>query len=261
MRRFNKNNKTKTKTSWENVSRWYGEHLKDESNLLAAVVYPAVLKELGDLRGKKLLDIACGEGAFSRLAAGSGATVTGFDAAPSLVAGAKRSAPNNASYLVADAENFSAVLKGEKFDAAVCVLALQNIRHFERTIQNAAAALKPGAVFVVAMNHPVFRIPRQSAWGWEEERKIQYRRIDAYLSDMEIPIVAHPGEQRSAKTFSYHHPLSAYVNELGKNGLAVTAMEELISNRLSDPGARAKAENRARTEIPMFLLLRAKKIS
>ena len=36
-------------------------------------------------------------------------------------------------------------------------------------------------------------------------------------------------------------------------------MDELISNRVSDSGPRAKAENRARLEIPMFLVLKAVK--
>jgi 2-polyprenyl-3-methyl-5-hydroxy-6-metoxy-1,4-benzoquinol methylase len=249
------------KTGWENVSRWYGEHVKEEGNLLTSVVYPAVLKELGDLHGKKLLDIACGEGAFSRLAANAAASVAGFDVAPSLIARAKQSAPRNAAYFVADAENFANSLKNEKFDAAVCVLAIQNIKNFEKVFANASASLKPGSLFVIAMNHPVFRIPRQSAWGWEEERKIQYRRVDAYMSDLTIPIVAHPGEKNSAKTYSFHRPISAYVNALAKYGFAVTGMEELTSNRQSDPGARAKAENRARTEIPMFLVMRATKIN
>ena len=263
MKKFHqyKNRPQANKTGWENVSRWYGEHVKEEGNLLTSVVYPAVLKELGELRGKKLLDIACGEGAFSRLAANTALSVTGFDIAPSLTLRAKQAATKNSVYFVADAENFASALKNEKFDAVVCILAIQNIKNFEKVFANASTALKPGATFVIAMNHPVFRIPRQSAWGWEEERKIQYRRIDAYMSDLTIPIVAHPGEKNSAKTYSFHRPISTYINTLAKNGFAVTGMEELISNRLSDPGARAKAENRARTEIPMFLILRAIKIN
>ncbi len=245
------------KNSWENVSRWYGDHLKEEDSLLKTVVYPATLKELGELRGKTLLDIACGEGAFTRLAITAGAAITGFDLAPSLITRARGAMPKNTNYFVADAENFLPLLNNKKFDAAVCILAIQNIKNFEKVFAGAGAALKPGAPFVIAMNHPIFRIPRQSAWGWEEERKIQYRRIDAYLSELAIPIIAHPGEKNSAKTFSFHRPLAAYINALAKNGFAITGMEELVSNRMSDPGARAKAENRARTEIPMFLILKA----
>ena len=38
------------------------------------------------------------------------------------------------------------------------------------------------------------------------------------------------------------------------------SMEEWISNKKSEPGKRAKAENRSRKEIPLFLALRSKLI-
>jgi hypothetical protein len=38
-------------------------------------------------------------------------------------------------------------------------------------------------------------------------------------------------------------------------------LEEWISNKKSQPGKRAKAENRSRKEIPLFLALRAKLIA
>ncbi|MDH5185630.1 MAG: SAM-dependent methyltransferase, partial [candidate division WOR-3 bacterium] len=38
---------------------------------------PAMFKLLGDIRGKKILDLACGEGYNSRIMASKGAKVTG----------------------------------------------------------------------------------------------------------------------------------------------------------------------------------------
>lgn len=265
MKRFNQRGKFNRRpaaspTSWEGVADWYGKHLNEGNALLNTVVYPAAMKSLGELKGKSFLDIACGEGAFSRLAAKAGAVITAFDAAPSLVEKAKRQAPTGSRYFVADAQEFFLKLEGAKFDAAACLLAIQNIREPRRVFRDVASCLKPGGTFTMVMNHPCFRIPRQSSWGFEDQRKIQYRRIDMYLSDLNVPITAHPGEQRSEKTVSHHRPLSHYVNEMGLRGLAVVGMEELVSDRVSDSGPRAKAENRARHEIPMFLLIKAQKI-
>jgi hypothetical protein len=106
----------------------------------------------------------------------------------------------------------------------------------------------------------MFRIPRQTGWGWDDKRNLQYRRVDAYMSANEIPIVANPGEgSRSKVTYSYHRSLETYIKELAKAGFVIDALEEWISHRNSDSGPRAKAENRARTEIPMFMAIRAKK--
>lgn len=248
------------KTGWEPVSDWYGGHMNEADSLLNSVVYPAALKLLAPEKSKHYLDIACGEGAFSRLLAKTGAKVSGFDAAPSLVERAERLAPTGTDYKIADATAFYNQYPPASFDGAVCLLAIQNIDHPEATFKNASGLLKAGAPLVVVMNHPAFRIPRQSSWGWEAERQIQYRRIDMYLSPLKIPILAHPGADRSIKTVSHHHPISFYMNALGANGFAVNAMEEIVSNRVSDSGPKAKAENRARTEFPMFLALRAVKI-
>lgn len=248
------------KTSWEGVADWYGGHLGESASLLNSVVYPAAIKLLAPERGKHYLDIACGEGAFSRAIMKLGAKVSGFDAAPSLVERAKHLAPTGADYRVADATNFGKNYSSRIFDGATCLLAVQNIDRPESVFRNANQVLKDGAPLIIIVNHPTFRIPRQSSWGFEEARQIQYRRIDMYMSSLKIPIVAHPGAERSEKTISFHHPISFYVNALGASGFAVTGCEELVSNRVSDSGPRAKAENRSRAEFPLFLALRAVKI-
>jgi hypothetical protein len=87
-----------------------------------------------------------------------------------------------------------------------------------------------------------------------------YRRVDRYMSPMDIPILSNPGKMNSEKTWTYHRPISTYINALRAAGFVLDEMQELVSDRESKPGARAKAENRSREEIPMFLALRAVKI-
>jgi SAM-dependent methyltransferase len=261
MKNFYQNKKMQApKTSWEQVADWYGGHLAENDSLLNTVVYPGVLKLLAPNKNKHYLDIACGEGAFSRLLVKSGARAKGFDASPSLVERAKRLAPTNTKYKIGDATGFASLFENEKFDGAVCILAIQNIDPIVPVFRDAASVLAPGAPFVIVMNHPCFRIPRQSAWGWEDARQIQYRREDMYMSPLKIPILAHPGADRSIKTVSYHRPLSTYINALAANGFTVAVLEEWTSNRISDHGPKAKAENRARAEFPMFLAIRAIKL-
>ncbi len=245
------------KTSWEPVAEWYGAHARGRGTLIAQVVHPGAIRLLAPKPGQKILDIACGEGALSRLLARAGADVTGVDASPALIKQAERQGPAGARYVVADATRLDRALPFERFDAAVCTLALQNIEAFADVFRAAAAALKPGAPFVFVLNHPCFRVPRQSGWGWDEGRKLQYRRVDTYLSSYRVDILAHPGGDRRARTFTYHRPLSAYVQALAAHGFVVEAMEEWTSNRESKPGGRSRAENAAREEIPLFLAIRA----
>jgi hypothetical protein len=107
------------------------------------------------------------------------------------------------------------------------------------------------------MNHPAFRIPKQSSWGYDDTDGVQYRRVDQYIAESKSEIEMHPGMKDSPKTISFHRPLQYYMKLLGKTGFAVDRFEEWISHKDSDSGPRAKAENRARKEIPLFLYLRA----
>jgi len=43
-------------------------------------------------------------------------------------------------------------------------------------------------VLVIVLNHPCFRIPRQSGWGIDEKNKLQFRKVIKYMSPMEIPL-------------------------------------------------------------------------
>ncbi len=244
------------RTSWEGVARWYGRHLEKDGTFQDAVIFPGAERLLSPAPGRRYLDIACGEGAFSRLIARRpGVHVSGFDASPSLIARAKKLAPRNTDYAVADARRFAAGYRPVSFDGAACILAIQNIEDIGPVFHEASKILKPAARFVIVMNHPAFRQPRQSGWGWDEARKLQYRRIDTYLGSYDVPIQAHPGAAPEVVTHSFHRPLHIYVKALAAAGFVLVDLEEWPSHRVSDPGPKARAENAARREIPMFLAL------
>lgn len=247
------------RTSWEGVARWYGKHMEKEDTVQDAVVLPGAERLLSPAPGKRYLDIACGEGAFTRLLAKhAGVKVAGFDASPSLIERARKLLPRG-EYAVADARRFASKYAPASFDGAACMLAIQNIDGFGDVFADAAKVLKPGARFVIVMNHPSFRQLRQSGWGWDENRKLQYRRVDKYLGVYDVPVQAHPGAAPDVVTHSFHRPLQAYVKALAKHGFVIVDLEEWTSHKTSDRGPKAKAENAAREEIPMFLALVAER--
>lgn len=247
---------------WQHVAGWYHEYLESSETLQDKVVYPGVERLLAPGKGNTYLDVACGEGAFAQRLAKGGAKVVGFDAAPALIRIAERRRVPGAEFLVADATDAGTrALYGRQFDGAACILAIQNIRDAERVFVQTASLLKPNAPFVIVLNHPAFRIPRQSMWGHDEKKKMQYRRVERYLSPMNIPIEMNPGAKHGETTMSYHHPLAFYVNELARAGFVIDHMEEWTSHKESKPGGHAREENRARDEFPLFLAIRARKIS
>jgi SAM-dependent methyltransferase len=80
-----------------------------------ADVHEAVVEAVGVAGGKRWLDVACGTGGVTELAARGGAEVTGIDLAPALIETAKRRAADedlDIDYRVGDAENLDVADSG-----------------------------------------------------------------------------------------------------------------------------------------------------
>lgn len=251
----------KPSTSWGKVSHWYDSHLENEGTYHATVVLPGSLRLLGLKKGETLLDIACGQGFFSRAFAEAGAHVDGVDISPELIAIAKSKTSDPEAFRAANAENLSFIPQGT-YDVATMMLAIQNIKDLDRALSEASRVLKLGGRFLIVMNHPAFRIPHASSWGHDEKGKVQYRRLDRYLSEATSFIDMNPGRKEGEKqveTVSYHRPLQVYVKALLKHGFHIEKLEEWISDKVSEPGPRQHAENAARKEFPLFLAVLCEK--
>lgn len=252
----------KKKTSWEPVNKWYQKTVGDDGHYFhRKIVLPGVFRllNLENCRKPEILDLACGEGVLGRQI-DEGIPYTGIDLSSSLIASAKKKdlSPKH-RYIHADVTK-PLPLEKKDFSHATIILALQNIEHPEKAIKNAALFLRKEGTLIMVLNHPCFRIPRQSSWHVDEEKKCQYRRIDRYLSPLVIPIQAHPSKgEKSYETFSFHHPLSTYTQFLKESGFLIQEMEEWCSDKES-VGGKAKMENRAREEFPLFLTIVAKKL-
>jgi ubiquinone/menaquinone biosynthesis C-methylase UbiE len=244
-------------TSWQKVSKWYSSIVGEKGHYYhQAVVIPNSLNLLNLKQGDKLLDVACGQGVFSRSIPET-VQYTGVDVSKSLVDEARRMDKNsNHKYFVADVTKN--VSTRDRYNKAVMILALQNIKEPEKAINYVVERLEKDSRFLIVINHPCFRIPRQSSWETDSVNKMQYRRVNRYLTELEIPINAHPGEQGSPVTWSFHHSIEDYSAYLNKNGFLIEKIEEWTSDKKSE-GSAAKMENRSREEFPMFMAILAVK--
>jgi len=238
-------------TSWESSHKWYDALVGSKGHYYhEEVVLPNALRLLDLKSGDSLIDLGCGEGVLARALPPS-VRYVGVDAAPSLIESAKKKSKH--PFYVADITRPLA-LKEEPFSHATLILAVQNLEDPEKAFQNAASQLLPGGTFLIVMNHPCFRIPRQSSWGVDEAKKLQYRRLDLYMSELKVPIQTHPGKGDSPVTVSFHKPLGYYFGALARTGFCIAGLEEWVSNKKS-VGAKAAMENRCRREFPLFMAL------
>ncbi len=250
------------KTSWGKVADWYNELLEEGIDTYQEkVILPNLLRILDLKKGQEVLDIGCGQGYFSRSLAKQGVKVLGTDIGNELIKIAKDKSGPSENYLVLSAEKLTN-LANNRFDLAICVLAIQNIKNLQAAVSELSRVLKNGGKAVLVLNHPTFRIPTASGWGFDEKSKIQYRRIDKYMSEITQQVDMTQGQKdinRKQFTYSFHRPLQVYFKTFKKSNLAVTSLEEWMSHKVSDKGPRKQAEDFSRKEIPLFMAIELKK--
>ncbi len=253
----------KRPTGWDAVAKWYNGWMGEGgSHHHQKVAVPAVIELLQPQPNEHILDIGAGQGVLAPHIAKSGAKYTGVDVSPRLLEYARKNQGKHGRFLQADAAHLhkNGFLEAGSFDAVVFLLSIQDMNPLEDVLRSALWALKPRGRAVLFMTHPAFRIPRQSGWGYDEGRKLQYRRVDRYITPLPVPMKSYES-QASGVTISFHRPISEYINTLAALGMCIDQMVEIPIGENSLKPNRTRAEKLADAEIPLFLGLRARRIS
>lgn len=121
--------------------------------------YPAVLKYIGDLEEKTVLDVGCGDGFFDRILAEKGAKVVAYDKAPEKIEEAKSAdfeLNDKIKYLVSTPQTLK--YEGE-FDKAVSVMVLSyavTLDDLKSFFSSTYKALRSGGSFYSIIFNPNF---------------------------------------------------------------------------------------------------------
>ncbi|HSW72440.1 MAG TPA: methyltransferase domain-containing protein [Chlamydiales bacterium] len=246
----------KENTSWEGVSQWYDRIVGEQGHYFhQKIILPGVLRLLDLKPNSSLLDLGCGQGILEKHIP-KDVRYLGVDISSSFIKEAKRHAKSpKHTFLCHDLSKPLTDVK-ETFSHAVMILCLQNMEFPDVAIKSAKKLLEKNGKLLLILNHPCYRIPRQSGWEEDEQNKMIYRRVNRYMTTMKIPIYLKPGQEEGPKTFSFHYSLTTLFSFLTQEQFAVTKLEEWCSDKEST-GKRAKAENLARKEFPLFLAILA----
>ncbi len=224
------------------------------------LIIPSVLEMLDAQPDERILDVACGEGTIARHLASKGAKVVGIDLSRMLDYAARKEKddPKGIEFIKMDVAALSKHFAGQKFDKAVCSMALMDMADLNTALREIAAVLKSGGVFVLSIIHPCLafptlnglRLPRDS----ERNEDLSWVLCGRYF-DTRPALFKWPGVQ--SRMLQFHRPISDYVNALAQHGLFITHMREpspSATTRQQHPKQTFKHDERK----PNFLIVKTR---
>jgi len=228
--------------AWARIPRTVIDSYSEAGDLVKEhLANPTILRMLGPLAGRRVLDAGCGHGYLARMLRRAGAEVVGVEPAANLIGRARELEERQQlgiTYLHTDLSDPDRV--GGTYDAVVSSMVMMAIPDWRPALATCVAALRPGGTLVIGIVHPAFEQLRTT---WAEHG---HYRLDRYLSEYLIEGIAP----------DFHRPLSAYLNELAALGCCLTeAAEPALSAEVvaeaSVPGLESHLE------VPNFLFLKA----
>lgn len=240
-----------TTSRYDQIADWYDESIRSGS-LIHALVVPELLNLAGDVQGKHICDLACGQGVIARQMARMGASVVGIDIAANMLKFARQHEETESLgivYLHEDVQTLSSVADAT-FDGAVCNMSLMDITDIHATFHTVRRILREGGWFAFSITHPCFQTPA-STWVKSEDGAL-YREVRGYFTE-EFWRSANPHGVRG-QVGACHRMLSTYLNALTEAGFLLERTVEPQATgqiAISIPGY---------AEVPAAFLIRCKRI-
>jgi SAM-dependent methyltransferase len=217
-------------SSWEDNAAFWDAHMGDDGNEFhRLVVRPAVERLLGDVAGRRVLDIACGNGIFALRLAELGARVVAADVSGSMLEHARRRSAAQGREIAfrrcdATAEAELLALGEGVFDAIVCNMALMDIPEIAPLASAVPRLLAADGPFVFSTCHPSFNRLGMRFLPADEHEPGPGVAITRYLSPDTGEGVAIEGQPVSQLYFD--RPLSLVLEPFFAAGLVMDGCAE-----------------------------------
>lgn len=125
---------------------------------------PPVFELCGDVRGKDIVDLGCGEGYCARILMENGAaSLHGIDISQKMIEAAQAVAGEDTRYHYQTGTVTDLPFEANRFDLALGVFVFNylDIAQSLQTMKEAWRVLKPGGLFVFSVPHPAFPLARR----------------------------------------------------------------------------------------------------
>jgi 2-polyprenyl-3-methyl-5-hydroxy-6-metoxy-1,4-benzoquinol methylase len=248
---------------WNRIAPWWDEQLGEGNDFQKTLIMPATDRLLDPRPGQSILDVACGNGNYSRSLARRGVNVVACDYAENFLDCARaRTGPEDGQieYLQIDATNMAQLLSlgSNRFDAAVCSMAMMDMVAIDPLMDSLRELLKPTGRFVFSLPHPCFSSNDMTFTAALEVRDekieqtygVEIRKYLSQESGRSVGLLNQPEPH-----YFFHRPLSVIFAACFSAGFFVDSLEEPAFPQ--DASSKNAFSWSKRPEIPPAIVLRA----
>jgi 2-polyprenyl-3-methyl-5-hydroxy-6-metoxy-1,4-benzoquinol methylase len=230
--------KAEAREIWDRKAAFWDDHMREGNWHSKELVWPAQERLLALRRGESVLEVGCGNGNFARRMAKAGAKVVASDFSEVFIDLARARTVEDADmidYRVLDATDSGQLLAlgEERFDAAVCTMALFDMAAIEPLATSLSRLLKPRGRFVFSIVHPCFESPTATkVTEWHDgvdgvtvvTHSIKVKDYATPFAAMGTGVLGEPEPH-----WYFHRPLSALLGTFFAAGFVLDGIEEPVS--------------------------------
>jgi ubiquinone/menaquinone biosynthesis C-methylase UbiE len=221
-------------------ARWRASYL---GALTERIEEEAIFQLAGDVSGKCLLDLGCGDGTYSIAAFQRGARVTGIDISEAMLDSARRrAAACRASIEWRQASAESLPYDSGTFDIVLAVTILCFIRDPLQAVKEVSRVLRPGGRFVIgelgrystwALSRRVRGWLRSSRWRdahfWTVDELQQLLQQAGFRIGAACGCVYYPPFNLAARVVGEHDQAFSFLGQIGAAFLAVRGDKPVLT--------------------------------
>ncbi len=234
--------------SWNQMGQeWYELAQTGESRMY--FIMPYMLERLGDVHGKKILDLGCGEGGYSRELAKRGADVTAIDCSTySIEYSIEQSEMNGLSiqHFIRNSNDLYGI-SDNLFDIVLCSMMLMDCEDFEGTMKEVVRVLKPSGKLFASVLHPCFNGEYNDGIGRQGAGMNRQVVVKNYFSPA---VWEAPLPKGNTPVIWRHRTLQDYAKVFIHNGLIIKDINE---PRPTEEQAKISTEIAWLQKVPLFL--------